>query len=123
MGKIGKVRKISRSKRLILTFALGKKSPDTPLKVIITEPAHCCKVIKFHSFTFSRTQTSCDDGNVVHLKKYFKIFCATQLSPIVSHLKYFLLSIRIQFSWQQICSYPEDSSWPATQTARYYAVI
>ena len=57
MGKIGKVRKISRSKRLILTFALGKKSPDTPLKVIITEPAHCCKVIKFHSFTFSRAQT------------------------------------------------------------------
>ena len=57
IGKIGKVRKIFRSKRLILTVSLGKKSPDAPLTLIITQPAHCFKVIKFHSFTFSRAQT------------------------------------------------------------------
>ena len=57
LGKIGKVRKIFRSKRLILTVAPGEKSADAPLTLIITEPAHCFKVIKFHSFTFSRAQT------------------------------------------------------------------
>ena len=57
MGKIGKVQKNIEIKKTDSDSGTRKKSPDTPLKVIITEPAHCCKVIKFHSFTVSRAQT------------------------------------------------------------------
>ena len=86
-GKIGKVRKNIQVKKTDSDICTWKE-----VTRYATESYHYrastllqgYKVSQFH--IFQSTNFSCDDGNVVHLKKYFKIFCATQVSPIPSEI-------------------------------------